>query len=499
MSQAYEEFKRRSGEITYLRTILQSLSWDQETMMPEMGAGHRALQVSALAVIQHQRLTDPAYGELIGRLESSPEELDVWGRASVREARRQYDKATRLPESLVKELAETAALAYEAWVKARGESDFPSFVPWLAKILKLKRSEAECLQTPGATLYEALLDDYEPGAKVSRLDGLFSEVRPQLTDLLGKITSGSRQPRELPTGPFPVQGQETLGREILTSMGFNWKAGRLDMSPHPFCTGFSPLDVRITTRYSTGEIGKALFGMIHEGGHALYEQGLSPEAYGLPACDAISLGIHESQSRLWENQVARSRSFWDYWFPRLRRTFPPHFDDFSLDDFVFAINKVSASPIRVEADEVTYGLHVILRYELEKALIAGDFEASDLDEVWNERMQEYLRYRPANSAEGVLQDTHWSQGLLGYFPTYLLGNIYAAQLFDQARQSIPDLDTMISKSDLLPLRQWLRENIHAHGKTVTANQMIEKVTGRELSARYFLEYLRSKFGALYFS
>ncbi len=498
MSEAYEEFKRRSSEIIHLRSILQSLSWDQEAMMPEAGSGHRASQVSTLAVIQHQRATDPAYGDLIAKLEDAPEELDLWGKANVREARRQYDKATRLPESLVKELAETAALAYEAWVTARGESDFLAFAPWLSKMVKLKRSEAECLQAPGAPLYEALLDDYEPGAKVSDLDVLFSEIRPELTSLLEKITSASRQPRELPAGPFPVQGQETLGREILTSMGFNWKAGRLDTSPHPFCTGFSPLDVRITTRYSNTEIAKALFGMVHECGHALYEQGLNPEAYGLPACDAISLGIHESQSRLWENLVGRSRGFWEYWFPRLRRTFPPHFDDFSLDEFVFAINKVSASPIRVEADEVTYGLHVILRYELEKALIAGELEASDLDEVWNERMLDYLRYRPANAAEGVLQDTHWSQGLLGYFPTYLLGNLYAAQLFEQAKRSMPALETMLSKAELLLLREWLRTNVHEKGKTVTADEMIEQVTGRKLNARFFLDYLQSKFGALYF-
>jgi carboxypeptidase Taq len=364
--------------------------------------------------------------------------------------------------------------------------------------VKLKRSQAECLQIPGAPLYEALLDDYEPGANVASLDALFSDIRPKLTDLLDRTASASRHPRELPAGPFPVQVQETLGRDILTSMGFNWKAGRLDASPHPFCTGLSPLDVRITTRYSNTEIGKALFGMVHEAGHALYEQGLNAEAYGLPACDAISLGIHESQSRLWENLVGRSRSFWEYWFPRLRRTFSPHFDDFSLDDFVFAINKVSASPIRVEADEVTYGLHVILRYELEKALIAGELDSSDLDQVWNERMVDDLRYRPANAAEGVLQDTHWSQGLLGYFPTYLLGNLYATQLYDQAKQSIPELGTMISRGELLPLREWLRTNVHGHGKTVTADELMQGVTGQKLSARFFLDYLESKYGSLYF-
>jgi len=497
MSNAYEDFRRRASEITHLRSVLQVLSWDQEAMMPELGAIDRASQLSTLAVIQHQRLTDPAYGDLIVRLEEASGELDRWGKASVREARRQFDKATRLPENLVRELAETAALAYEQWVKARDESDFPAFAPWLSKMVNLKRSEAECLQKAGSSPYEALLDDYEPGITEARLDALFSAVQPELTALLEGVMASGREPRRLPSGPFPPQAQESLGREILTAMGFDWKAGRLDTSPHPFCSGFSPRDVRITTRYSTVEILKSLFGMIHEGGHALYEQGLSAGAYGQPACEAISLGLHESQSRLWENQVGRSRSFWEYWFPRLRRTFSPHFDDFTLDDFVFSINRVSPSPIRVEADEVTYGLHVILRYQLEKALIAGELEASELDQVWNDRMQDYLGYIPATSAEGVLQDTHWSQGMFGYFPTYLLGNLYAAQIFDQAERSIPDLDTQISGADFIPLREWLREELHIHGRTLTADELIEKMTGQPLDANFFLEYLKGKFGALY--
>jgi len=465
--------------------------------MAELGATHRASQVSTLAVIHHQRLVDPAYGDLISRLESRLGELDPWGQASVREARRQYDKATKVPESLVRELAETTALAYEAWVKARSESDFPAFAPWLKKILKLRRNEAECLKRPDQTLYEALLDEYEPGMTEATLDSLFSGIQPELTSLVDRITSSGRQPRPLPPGPFPAAAQETLGREILTAMGFDWKAGRLDTSPHPFCTGLSPRDVRITTRYSTTEIIKALFGMIHECGHGLYEQGLDASAYGLPACEAISLGLHESQSRLWENQIGRSRSFWEYWFPRLRRAFSPRFDDFSLDDFVFSVNTVRPSPIRTEADEVTYGLHVILRYQLEKALINEEVDVSELDQVWNDRMWQYLRYVPANSAEGVLQDTHWSQGLFGYFPTYLLGNLYAAQIFDQAKQSISGLDQAISAGNLLSLREWLREQIHVHGKTLTADEVIEAVTGRQLSADPFLDYLDTKFGDLY--
>jgi carboxypeptidase Taq len=494
----YEDFKNRFSEITHLRTVLQALSWDQETMMPELGAPHRAAQVSTVAVLQHQRLTDPSFRELLSTLETRTDELDLWGRASIQEARRQYDRATRLPETLVKTLAETAALAYEAWVQARSESDYAAFAPWLKKIVSLKREEARCLAGETAQHdYDALLDGYEPGMTVAQLDPLFAQFRPKLTALLGRIVDSGRQPVPLPPGPYPVQAQDVFNREVLTALGFDWKAGRLDTAPHPFCSGFSPCDVRITTRYSTTEISKALFGTIHECGHALYEQGLDAQYYGLPACDAVSLGIHESQSRLWENQVGRSHDFWEFWLPRARRHFPPHFDDFSLDEFVWSINRVAATPIRVEADEVTYGLHVILRYELEKELLTGTLGVSDLEEAWNERMAMYLGFRPENAAEGVLQDTHWSQGLVAYFPTYLLGNLYAAQIFDQATKEIPDLGRSIARGDLISLREWLRRRIHRHGKTRSARELIQELTGAALSSRHFLDYLEDKFGRLY--
>jgi carboxypeptidase Taq len=496
VSATYNDFELRSSEIIHLRSVLEALSWDQETMMPEAGAAHRAAQVSTIAVLLHQRITDPKFGDLIGSLEQNAT-LDAWGRASVREAKRQYDRATRVPQTLVKELAGTRPLAYEAWVKARSESDFPSFAPWLEKIVALKRQEAECLREPGGALYDALLDEYEPGMTIVRLDSIFSEVRPRLSRLIARITSSGRGPRPLPTGPFPVQAQESINREILTSMGFNWKAGRLDTSPHPFCSGFSPRDVRMTTRYSTTEIAKALFGSMHECGHALYEQGLPADRYGLPACEAISLGVHESQSRLWENQVGRSFSFWDFWFPKLKRSFAPHFDDFTVEAFVRSVNRVSPSLIRVEADEVTYGLHVILRYELEKALISGSLEVDDLEESWGHKMSEYLDLRPIDSAQGALQDTHWSQGLVGYFPTYLLGNLYASQFYQSACYSLPDLDKSIARGEMLPLREWLRERVHQHGKTVTADELIQRVTGAPVAASHFLDYLDDKFGRLY--
>jgi carboxypeptidase Taq len=280
-------------------------------------------------------------------------------------------------------------------------------------------------------------------------------------------------------------------------MGFDWKSGRLDVSPHPFCTGLSPEDVRITTRYSSTELLTALFGMIHEAGHALYEQGLDAERYGSLACDAVSLGVHESQSRLWENQVGRSAEFWMFWFPRLQTAFPAALSGWSPDAFLRAVNRVEASCIRIEADEVTYGLHVILRYELERGLIEDNLRVEDLPDAWNERMRRYLGLTPSDAAQGVLQDTHWSQGMFGYFPTYVLGNILAAQILHGARRSIPDLSQRIRAGDLLSLREWLREKVHRPGKTLSADEVLVQTSGEPMNTVYFTEYLREKFNHLY--
>ena len=489
-----QSFMRQSRELIELKSVLHTLTWDQETMMPARAGPFRARQLSALSALYHQKLTSPDLGETLERL--STEELQLWPQAAVREMRREHEKAVKLPEELVRELAETTSLAYEAWVKARQKSDFSAFSPWLEKVLKLKQEEARCLQVSDS-LYEALLDHYEPGMTVGKLDEFFAVIRPNLTSLLQKILSSSKQPkRDLLEGKFPAAQQEAFGRDVLSAMGFQWDAGRLDRSPHPFCSGLSPLDVRITTRYSEEDFGSSLFGMIHEGGHALYEQGLDPEHYGSLACDGISLGIHESQSRLWENQIARSRAFWDHWFPRLRQTFPGQLDHVSLGDFVHAINRVEASLIRVEADEISYGLHVILRYELEKQMIEGDLKIQDLEEAWNVRMKEYLEVTPSNPAEGVLQDVHWSQGAFGYFPTYLLGNLYGAQLFHQVGKELPDLEETIAAGNLIPLREWLGKQIHRKGKTVSAEELIEQISGKPLSSNYFLDYLKNKFTAL---
>ena len=493
--QAQEWFLARSREMVNLRGVLALLSWDQETLMPPRGTPLRAQQSAMLAGLYHEKLTEPQWADVLEELEDASS--DPWISASVREMRRLYQRAVRIPQSLVRELAETASLAYQVWVDARQKSDFGLFVEPLEKIIRLKREEARCLQFPGSP-YNALLDEYEPEMTTTELDALFSALRPQLTDLLARIRDSAIEPDpSILQGDFPRQGQESFGRRILTTMGFDWQGGRLDVSPHPFCSAFSPVDVRITTRYSEESFASSLFGMVHEGGHALYEQGLGEEHFGLPASESISLGIHESQSRLWENQVARGRPFWDYWYPRLKETFPGRLDAVSLDDFMQVINLVEATLIRVEADEVTYGLHVILRYELEKALLEGSLSVQDLDQVWKERMGDYLGVVPEHSSEGVLQDTHWSQGLIGYFPTYFVGNLYAAQMFQQAQRDLPDLEQLFRSGELKPLREWLRENVHVHGKTLSASELIRRVSGESLDSSYFLTYLESKFGDLY--
>lgn len=487
------EFRRHSEELTHLKGLGALLAWDQETMMPPKGARLRAKQRATVAGIYHEKLTAPELGKLLDRLEES--ELDNFERASLKELKREHKKAVCLPQKLVKELVEVTALAYEKWVEAKRNSDFSVFAEWLERIVDLKRQEARHLEVSDS-LYETLLDEFEPDFKVEELDRLFVPLREYLTDLTARIQASPIEPVSL-KGNFSEIQQEKLGRDILSAMGFDWQSGRLDRSPHPFCVGLTPEDVRITTRYSRTGFTSALFGIIHEGGHALYEQGLESARYGLSACESISLGIHESQSRLWENLIGRSSSFWHYWYPRLRKSFPGNLDEMALDDFLLAINRVEPSPIRVEADEVTYGLHIIMRYEIERMLIRGETSINSLPGLWNSKMEEYLGITPTDDTEGVLQDTHWSQGLIGYFPTYLLGNLYAAQLLEKVREDVRDFDTQIRDGNLFPLRTWLAEKVHSRGRLYTAAELIQDVTGRHLSTEPFINYLEGKFGELY--
>jgi carboxypeptidase Taq len=495
LKDALRIFEKTSQELTDLRSVSNALAWDQETVMPSKGSVFRARQAATVAAAYHQKLVDPIVPEVLDSI--ATESLDEWGHANLSELRREYEKAVRMPKELVEELAETAALAYPAWVKARKESDFPSFAPWLEKILELKRQEARCLQN-GNSLYEALLDDFEPHMSEAILDRLFAALRPELTALTQRIQGSSKQPNdEILQGHFPIPLQEKFGKEMLSSIGFDWEAGRVDRSPHPFCSGVSPNDVRITTRYSEKDFSMALFGMIHEAGHGLYEQGLDTDRFGMLACQAISLGIHESQSRLWEIFVGRSSNFWRHWYPKLQVEFSPSFDSVKREDFVHAINKVTPSMIRVEADEVTYGLHVILRYEIEKELLQGHLEVGDLEEAWNQKTMEYVGLRPKSAAEGVLQDVHWSHGLIGYFPTYLLGTVYAAQMFQAASESLQDLPDQISNGETRDLLDWLREKVHRVGRTKTAAELVGEISGKPLQADCLLKHLKEKFTALY--
>jgi carboxypeptidase Taq len=488
-----EQFHKKSSELIHLRSVIATLGWDQETHMPSTGAPLRAQQRATLAAIYHERLVDLSLSDLLDELKDH--DLTPTDRVSLRILSRDSSKAKRVPETLVRELAETSSLAFEKWTEARKESKFALFSPWLKRIVDLKRQEARCLQTTDS-LYEALLDEYEEGMREEWLDELFGPLQGQLTDLLIKIQGSKVKPKSL-EGTYPAEGQEEFGREVITSLGFDWKAGRLDRSAHPFCVGLTPQDVRITTRFKDSNFTSSLFGMIHETGHALYEMGLPAEHYGLFLCDSISLGIHESQSRLWENQIGRSFEFWYHWSPRLQEMFPQNLTGLSLEDLVMAVNRVEPSLIRVEADEVTYGLHIILRYEIEKLLLAGEAEVEDLPQLWNGKMEEYLGITPPDEATGVLQDTHWSQGLIGYFPTYLLGNLYAGQLYSQIEEEIPELPERITSGSFSEVREWLREKVHRVGKAYSATELIEKVTGHPLRIDDYIEYLKQKFGELY--
>ncbi len=489
------KFQAYSRELTNLKSIESLLSWDQETTMPSGGASTRAGQRETLASLYHERLISSRYRDLVELVANRID--DPWVQADVQETRRLQNKAIKIPPSLIRELAKTTSLAFNAWVEARLSSDFSIFYPWLTQIVHLKRQEAKCLQV-GKTLYDALLDEYEPGSTESKLNRVFSRLRPKLTDLLEKLQSSRKQPSDnFLKGNYSIEKQKQFGKKILTAMGFDWNCGRLDHSPHPFCSGLSPRDVRITTRYEKENFGVAIFGMIHEGGHALYEQGLDNNRFGLPANTSISLGIHESQSRLWENVIGRSTHFWKYWYPLLQKTFPKHLDSVSFVHFLRWINRVKAGLIRVEADEVSYGLHVILRFELERELLSEKIEANELEIRWNHLMEDFLGVHPSDASTGILQDVHWASGLFGYFPTYLIGSIYATQLYSQAQRELSGLDKSIENGDLLQIREWLRERIHRQGKVYQADELLQKVTGETLSETQFIDYLKGKYQMLF--
>jgi carboxypeptidase Taq len=497
-AQAYSELIETLYGISLLGSTGAVLGWDERTNLPRKAAKYRADQLSLLAKLCHERFTHPRVGDLLNILEESPLVADPFSETAVniRQTRRNHTRATKLPIALVEELSRTASLGESAWMEARKNADFQQFSPWLEKTLHLKRQEAACLGYAGS-LYDALLDEYEPGETAAGINAIFAELRPHLVEIIGKI-AGSRRvaPTHLLTGNFPQNLQETLAATAAEAIGFDFNAGRLDISAHPFCTELGPFDTRMTTRYDDGDFTGAFFGVLHEAGHALYNQGLPPDHWGTPRGSAISLGIHESQSRLWENLVGRSRAFWTFFLPTAKKTFRC-LEPVGADDFVFAINDVRPSLIRTESDEATYNLHIMLRFDLEQALLGGDLSVKDLPAAWNARMKSDLGVTPPDEAQGCLQDIHWAGGAIGYFPTYTLGNLYAGQFFEQARKDLGDLDAMFAVGNFAPLLRWLRENIHSTGQTYTARQLLKKVTGEDLKSTPLLNHLRKKAAEFY--
>jgi carboxypeptidase Taq len=495
-TESYRALIAELREIHLLSSALSVLAWDERTHLPEKATEHRAAQESHLAGMVHRLSTSEKIGEWLSTIEGSPLVADAAGDAAVnvRETRRDYDRNKKIPEQLIREQAGLAVMAHQAWVAARKAADFPAFAPWLEKTIALKRREAECVGFRDHP-YDALLDEYEPGETAASARIMFDELRGQLVDLVGRIVSSGRPaPVEILERKYPVETQRRLADLALTALNFDLKAGRLDESVHPMCFGLGPHDTRITTRYHEYSFGDSFFAVLHETGHALYQQGLPVEHYGTPLGESVSLGIHESQSRLWENLVGRSREFQAWLLPLARTLFKEALADVSAEQWYAAINDVRPGFIRVDADEATYNLHVLLRFEIEQSMMTGEIAAADVPAIWNEKMREYLGIVPPDAAQGALQDVHWSHGGIGYFPTYTFGNMYAAQFFDKARRDLGEIDVARDSHALL---QWLRTNIHCHGKRYRARDLVRRVTGQELTARPMMEHLNRKAKEIY--
>ena len=488
----YTNLLQKAADINYAAAVL---GWDQEVYMPPKGAEFRGRQLATLASQAHEMLTSDAYGNLLNEL-SKLEGLTDSEKSNVRLSLEDYEKNKKLSPEFVEELSKQQSECFNAWIDARKKNDYSIFAPSLAKMIALKRKQAE-LYGYKAHPYDTLLDDYEKGATVAMLDPVFAGIKEQLPVLLAKIKAAPQVSNDCFHQNFPKQQQWDFGIEVLKRMGFDFEAGRQDYSEHPFTTSFSPADVRITTRVDEDNYASMLWSCIHEGGHGLYEQGLPGEQYGLPLGSAVSLGIHESQSRLWENCIGRGRDFWTCFYPKLQKYFPQQLRTVSLDTFYKACNRVEPSLIRTEADEVTYHFHVMIRYEIEKALIEGSLDIKDIPGKWNELYDKYLGIKPKDDKTGVLQDVHWSHGSFGYFPTYTLGSFYAAQFFHQAQKDVDGLQAQIVNGELAPLLHWLREKIHRHGRMYNSEELCEQVTGQKLDASYFMRYILDKYSGIY--
>ncbi|GAA4013731.1 carboxypeptidase M32 [Deinococcus rubellus] len=491
-----DDLKRRLNLISDLAAAQGMMSWDQETQMPPDAARVRGLQMASLAGLTHQLFTAAETQHLLEAAEAQagPSEFDA---DLLRVTRRDYDKATKLPTAFVEELAQAKNDAHHAWIKARAENDFAHFAPYLTRVLDLTRRYAE-LVGHDAHPYDALLDDYEPGMKTAQVRQIFADLRERTLPLLRKIVAaGDAADYGVLTRPFPAAAQREFSLKVAReAFGLQPSFSRLDVSAHPFQTNFSTDDLRITTRFDEQYFPMSLFGTWHETGHAMYEHGVGRELERTPLSRGASLGVHESQSRMFENLLGRSRAFWQRYFGGLAGAAPEVAAGQDAESIYRAVNRVQPSLIRVEADEVTYNFHIMLRFELELALLDGELSVAGLPAAWNAKMQEYLGLTPPDDAEGVLQDVHWSAGLIGYFPTYSLGNLLSVQLLDAARR-VPEIAAGIERADYAPLREWLRVNVHQYGRRRTPGQIVQDATGQPLSADAYVKYLHEKYGDIY--
>jgi carboxypeptidase Taq len=493
----YNELVSKYKEYSVLGSVTGLLHWDMQTIMPPKGGERRADQIALLSGIMHSKLTSPRVGELVQQLESANGELTDLQHANVREMARDYRMATRIPQELVEELSRQRSLAHEAWVNAREKADFSMFAPNLEILVKLTAEMANHLGYKDTPL-DALIDQFEPDATTAMFTALFDELKAANIPLLKAIlNSRVKADCDFLKAEYPADRQKQFGTDVMQQVGFDMHGGRLDTSVHPFCSGVWG-DVRITTRYNAHAPQQALFGIIHETGHALYEQGVNSAYMGTPLAEALSYGIHESQSRMWENFIGRGRAFWTFFLPRLKELFPTQLKGVNLDQFVLAINHVEPSLVRVEADEMTYDLHIIMRFEIERDLFAGKISVSDLPAVWNRKIESYLGVTPPDDGkEGVLQDVHWSGGSFGYFPSYSLGNIAAAQLWYSMRAIMPDMDRQVAKGDFAEILAWLRENVHVHGRRFKRDDLMRRATGSPLQTTDYTRYLKEKLSELY--
>lgn len=490
--QQYLEITQKAADFNNAAAVL---GWDQEVYMPPKGFAFRGRQLATLAGQAHELVTSDRYGNLLSEL-AGKDGLSDEEHHNVRLSLEDFEKNRKLSNAFVEELTRQTSNSYNAWMKAREQKDFSIYAGELEKMIALKKKQAE-LYGYDITPYDALLDDYEKGASVAMLDPIFRNVKEQLTPFLKTITTKEQVNDSFFYQPFPRQQQWDFSLSVLKQMGYDFEAGRQDYSEHPFSTSFAPTDVRVTTRVSEDNLASLLWSSIHEGGHALYEQGLPESQYGLPLGAAVSLSIHESQSRLWENCVGRSLPFWKYFYPRLQQLFPHQLGNISVEQFYKATSKVEPSLIRTEADELTYHFHVMIRYDIEKALLNNEIKPADLSGVWNDSYRQYFGIDADDDKKGVLQDVHWSHGSFGYFPTYSLGSFYAAQFFDKAKEDIPGLIQQIESGAFAPLLQWLRVNVHQHGRRYRSDELCTKITGRGLDFSSFMNYAQKKYSDIY--